>query len=179
MPTNAKQIEHNVIIPVLKYLDPVIGFTQDAVTLLLGTAAQESHMGTYIKQLGSGPACGIFQMEPATHNDIWENFLRHKPLAAEAIMQLNMPVEISPSNVIDFDKPEEFDYPDAHEMIGNMYYATAMCRVHYWRVKEALPHASDLIGQARYWKKYYNTIHGAGTEQEYVDNFTKFVNGGR
>jgi len=40
--------------------------------LLLATAAIESDCGYYIKQV-NGPALGIWQMEPATHDDIWEN----------------------------------------------------------------------------------------------------------
>ena len=57
-------------------------FNHTAVNLLLGTCAQESRMGTYVHQLGNGPALGIYQIEPATHNDIWANFLKYKPALA-------------------------------------------------------------------------------------------------
>lgn len=47
--------------------------SSSAVNLLLGTAAQESAFGTYLRQIGGGPARGVFQMAPATAKDIWEN----------------------------------------------------------------------------------------------------------
>ena len=40
-------------------------YSDAAVDLLMLTAAQESACGKYIRQLGNGPALGIFQMEPA------------------------------------------------------------------------------------------------------------------
>jgi len=40
-------------------------YNKSAVNLLLGTAAQESKFGTYIRQI-NGPALGIFQMEKPT-----------------------------------------------------------------------------------------------------------------
>ena len=49
--------------------------SQEAENLLMGTAAQESALGEYIRQLGNGPALGIFQMEPETFDDIVRNYL--------------------------------------------------------------------------------------------------------
>ena len=60
----------NLITSVLKELNL---HSDNAVNLLMGTAAQESHLGKYRKQIGGGPALGIFQMEPATFNDIVNN----------------------------------------------------------------------------------------------------------
>ena len=34
---------------------------------------------------------------------------------------------------------------------------------------EAIPPASDISGQAAYWKNFYNTDSGAGTEQSFID----------
>jgi hypothetical protein len=51
--------------------------SESAVNLLLGTAAQESQFGTYFRQIGGGPALGVFQMEPDTEIDIWDNYLRY------------------------------------------------------------------------------------------------------
>ena len=42
-------------------------YSIDALNLLLGTAAQESRFGHYIRQLGSGPALGIFQKIGRAH----------------------------------------------------------------------------------------------------------------
>ena len=62
------QLDRDIIEPVLSRLHAA---SPAARALLLGTAAQESAMGRYIRQLRGGPALGIFQMEPATHDDIW------------------------------------------------------------------------------------------------------------
>jgi hypothetical protein len=48
------------------------GYSEDAVELLMMIAAHESKLGTYLRQV-SGPALGIFQIEPATHDDAWLN----------------------------------------------------------------------------------------------------------
>lgn len=152
---NAGQLRTLIIEPVLIQLDL---FSPVAVNLLLGTAAQESHMGTYIKQIGKGPALGIYQMEPATYKDIWDNFLKYKPTLEERVSQFAIM------------------QPDHDEMVGNMYFATAMARVHYWRVRERLPaNPNDVAALARYWKRYYNTPLGAGTESEFIANYKKYV----
>lgn len=123
--------------------------------LVLGTAIQESHL-KYLKQLGTGPALGLFQMEPATHDDIWNNFLAYKPDLAQ---------KLNGSAI----------RPHAVKMIGDLWYAAGMCRIHYYRVKAPLPPTGDIIGQAEYWKKYYNTPLGAGTVKEYVDNWNRYA----
>ena len=143
-------VEH-VIVPALNYTST---YSKSAVELLLGTAIQESRL-RYLKQLGRGPALGVFQMEPRTHDDIWENYLRYKMPLAEKIAHL------------------------AHERHANslktdLLYAAAMCRAHYLRVPAALPAAGDFEGQAAYWKEHYNTYLGAGTEEEYLENWYAF-----
>lgn len=139
-----------VIRPALTHLN--IG-GRAAEELLLGTALQESRL-QYLHQLGGGPARGVFQMEPATHKDLWENYLKFKPELAEKVNDLAL-----------------FNAPKINQLDGNMYYAAAMTRVHYRRVKKPLPKAGDLKAQADYWKRYYNTYLGAGTVEEYIENY--------
>jgi len=129
-----------------------------AVNLLLGTAAQESHMGKYIKQL-QGPAVGIFQMEPATHDDIWDNYLKY----------------ISRSTINNIYNSAKTDFSDSDMLEYNLKYAIIMCRLHYRRVKERLPKYDDLNALAQYWKKYYNTWMGKGTTEQFINNFERFV----
>lgn len=138
-------------------LDEINLYSEDAVNLLMGTAAQESVFGTYLKQLKSGPALGIFQMEPNTYNDIVNNYLRYN------IGLLN--------NIEDASQCEVENNSD--NLVWNFKLAICMARVHYLRVKEELP--KDLSGYARYWKQYYNTYKGKGTEEEFIRNYKKFV----
>ena len=60
-------------------------------------------------------------------------------------------------------------------MIGNLYYAAAMARVHYLRRPEALPPAGDVEALGQYWKNFYNTFLGKGTVEEFVENYHRHV----
>ncbi len=57
-------------------------------------------------------------------------------------------------------------------MVGNLYFAAAMCRLRYWDVPERLPDADDVRALARYWKRWYNTEQGAGHEDDFVDKYS-------
>ena len=149
------KIEHfldEVVIPTLKELDM---YSEEACLLIVGTAIQESRLH-YLKQIPSGIAKGICQMEEATHDDIWDNFLKYKPEIKEKLMGLTN---------------QSMDLVD--QLKGNLYYAVAMCRIHYYRVSEPLP--NYLAGMARYWKKYYNTELGKGTVEEFIHNYEQAV----
>lgn len=122
-----------------------------AERLVLGTGLTESGL-QYISQIPSGIAKGIYQMEKATHDDIWENFLKYK-------QDLNFKVTCLRLHGSEMDGYDE--------LAGNLYYATAMCRVHYLRAPEKLPEADDFEGMAKYWKKYYNTPLGAGRHEDF------------
>ena len=158
MSIDFKQLREYVVRPVLEHLDPEIPYSLRAENLILGTIAQESH-GEYLHQLGRGPALGIIQMEPATHDDIWENFLRYNDSLSERVSALEL--------------PEWLGAHGAPELIGNLYYATAMCRVHYWRKPGALP--ATVEGMANYYKKWYNSFKGAATPKEFIENYRKYV----
>lgn len=128
-----------------------------AVNLLLGTAAQESHFGTYLRQI-NGPALGVFQMEPATESDIWGNFLRYHTDLRRQVVQNTL--IYCPS-------------PDA--LVWNLAYSIAMARIKYYRSPDPLPSPDDIEGLAAYWKKIYNTPQGRGTEDEFVENYKRYV----
>lgn len=130
--------------------------TPAAEQLLLGTAMQESNL-VHRRQLGNGPARGYFQMEPATHNDIWNNYLAFKPtLGAKIASLLSAPTA---------DRIGELEHNDR--------YACAMARAHYHRVPAALPAEGDIVGMAHYWKRYYNTVLGAGKPEEFLTKWRK------
>lgn len=68
------QFRELVVEPTLFYANEVIPYTEEAVDLLMMTAAHESNGCSYIKQI-NGPALGVYQMEPSTEADIWDNYL--------------------------------------------------------------------------------------------------------
>ena len=159
MSINANQLRTLIT----EFLETIELYSKDALELLMLTAAQETYCGTYIKQLGGGPALGIFQMEPNTHEDIWENYLCYNPSIFNKILKLSMQKEFSINNAKYFD------------MIGNIPYQIGMARIYYLRKKEELPDAGDVLAMAEYYKKYWNTYKGKATVQEAIDNYIKYA----
>jgi hypothetical protein len=145
---NPGQLKDFVIIPVLTHL--ALPSLKEAAQLLMNTAEIES-VRHYLHQIGGGPALGIYQMEPATHDDIFTHFLDARPELRARVLSLSIGGE-----------------PDSGQMVGNLYYATAMARIHYWRVPEPIPALNDIPAQAAYWKTHYNTHLGAGSEDKFI-----------
>ncbi len=135
-----------------------------AENLVVGTALKESLL-RFVRQI-KGPALGLHQMERATHDDIHRTYLTRP-----ANKRLRR-------GVLELARYFCGDWPDASELCGNMYYAAAMCRVHYLRVEEILPADDDAEGLARYWKHYYNTPAGRGDVLEALPHFQFAVSEG-
>lgn len=139
-----------------------IGLDQPGASfLLLGTALVESGLAR-VRQVGGGPALGVFQMEPATHDDIWQNWLnRHTPAMVDlgnAVLGLAA------------DWP-----PGATQMVANLQYATAMARLLYRRRPERLPAPFDIPSQALYWKRHYNTFQPEQTHKYVAGQLTRYT----
>lgn len=143
----------------LERVDPSMS-SPEAVELLLGTAARESRLGKFgnsVAKHGIGP----FQIIKSTEKDIWENYLRYKPELRKRIIEATGETG-----------------PNPRALIDNFDYATAMARTVYKRTPEPLPAADDIQGQARYWKKYYNTAAGKGTVSGYMKTAPGHQSGG-
>lgn len=151
--SNGHLILTAAIRPALLHLAEVDGYRQivspAAEELLLGIAAAESEF-RHKRQIG-GPALGYFQIEPATHHDVLDNFVSFRPplkgaLDALLIGAVGRDMQIATNDV----------------------YAAAVARLVLWRAPERLPNQGDVAGYARYWKKHYNTAEGRGTEEHFV-----------
>jgi hypothetical protein len=125
-----------------------------AADLLLGTAVQESRL-KYLRQI-NGPALGVYQVEPATLDDIYENYLKYRRQRLEYVESM-----ISPR------------LSRERQLITNLAYATVIARIKYWRSPGMIP--TTLEGQAEYWKEHYNTVEGKGTVEEYITNYKEHV----
>jgi hypothetical protein len=130
--------------------------TPAAEALVLGTAMAESGL-RYVKQLGTGPALGLWQIEPATEADVHENYLAYRPIAQTLVNDVR---------------------GVAHPMAlaGNMPYGAMMCRLVYYRAPEPVPAlGADLDGTAKhmatFWKRRYNTAQGKGKAEDVVPVF--------
>tara|TARA_R110000824_G_scaffold85162_8_gene211929 strand:+ start:101 stop:397 length:297 start_codon:yes stop_codon:yes gene_type:complete len=97
-------------------------------------------------------------MEPDTHDDIWDNFLKYREGLSSLI-------------------EKSFRVRNSKALVWDMGYATAMARVHYYRVQEALPYDGDVSKLATYWKKYYNTDEGKGTPLEFIEKYSVYAAG--
>jgi hypothetical protein len=130
--------------------------------LIMGTGAHESLGFRYLKQVGGGPALGLWQMEPFTFQDLWSRIVLKTPLGREV---------------------QEFLVPGASpvsQLVWNLHFACAMCRVHYWARPFSMPELGEgeipdtrLLGT--FWKVNYNTKQGKGTIEEFVRHYNQFV----
>jgi hypothetical protein len=136
-------------------LTPLGLYSPEAEELLMATCAQESLLGKYREQVG-GPALGIFQMEPATFQDICTNYLAYHPALDTKILALG---------------------GSAQDMINNDELAIAMARVLYLRAPGALPAATDLAAIWAYYKAHYNTPLGAAKQIDFYRHYHELVQG--
>jgi len=153
------QLREHVARPTLRYLaeSNLMPWTLAGENLVLGTILTESR-GIYLKQLGSGPALGIIQMEPPIHDRLWSRWLEHpvrKPLA-DRMRALQTSAHITAG---------------ALEIVGNLFYAIGMCRVFYRHLPDPLPAATDAPAMSELWKRRYNSALGAGTVEKALPHF--------
>lgn len=156
---NTGQLREYVIRPTLQRIGL---WSQAAENLVYGTGLVESAY-TFLDQTtpGPGPAYGFWQMEEATHNDLWANYLKYQHELRDVLLVMS-----GQGGLL---------VPPVTTLHGNMFYAAAMCRVHYRRVQKALPAADDAAGLAAYWKEFYNTPLGAGTIAKATPKFQQAV----
>ena len=154
MGINTEQLRNEIVKPAVAS----IGLLSDsAINLLLGTCAQESQMGHYIKQI-RGPALSIYQIEPNTYNWVWKWCHDYHPNLYDLCLQTTGYINT----------------PNSSNLIHDLRLATVSCRLKYFSIKEPLP-PNEVGLLANYWKKYYNTMLGSGTVEQFVANYKKFV----
>lgn len=146
----------SLITETLSALEPEIPHSEAAVELLMLTAAQESKLGTYIQQI-KGPALGVFQIEPATHDDLVQTFLKTRPTLIQKVKDI-----------------AGVDHFNSRLLKFNLAYSIIIARLVYYRKPSPLP-AYDIDALAAYWKKHYNTYLGAGTKEEAIENYRRYA----
>lgn len=154
-----KQFREHVVQETLLDMNLLIPYSEESVDLLMMTAAHESKGGKFLVQQG-GPALGVYQMEHDTWQDIQDSFLSYRPELGRFTQ------EVAGTRG-----------EDSVELIGNLYYATAMARVHYYRVPEPLPSRDStryLYELSEYCKKYWNTELGKATPAKYRLDFLEW-----
>lgn len=155
---NVRQFKDFIIVPNMMAL----GLSSSSATvLLLGTCAQESDMGKYIVQqkIGYKGGIGVFQMQKNAYDDVWD-----RAIASSVTMRAKVRLLLGYEGK-----------PPAERMASDLALASVMARLYYWLVKEPLPTSTNIEAMARYWKQYYNTSLGAGTEKEFMESYARFV----
>ena len=148
---NKTQLTELVIIPTLEEIPG--GYSKAAVMAIQMIIAHESMMGEYIKQGGDGPALGIIQMEPLTHNEVWkwgDSIQRNAELLN--IVTRGTGVKNVPS-------PERLLY--------DLRYNVFMARQKLFMAPGALP--TDAKGMSHYLKKNWNGPGKATAEKYHID----------
>lgn len=160
----SERIRLDVIRPTLRQMGNTSKGTsfwsKEAENLLLGTAAHESMGFRFRRQIGGGPALGLWQMEPDTHDDIWAHYLVRLADDAAAVRGVLPPGVNHAAGLLE----------------SNDAYACAMARIQYARVTP-LPIPKAVEEQAWYWDRWYNRNPEKGTPEEYMENYRRHVLG--
>lgn len=155
MSLDIKQLHRFVVKPALDHLGLPGGLA--AERLVIGTALTESGL-VYLDQKGRGgeqgwgPALGIFQMEKSTFDSHIQWMVGRQNGLWEKVRQ--MTCAWAPQGDL------------WCQLAGNLSFAAALCRVHYFRAPGKLP--EDLDGMAQTYKRYYNSMLGAATPDDFI-----------
>lgn len=131
-------------------------WSEVAELLVLGTAAVESQF-RWLKQKGTGPALGLYQMEPKTHSWLIFSFIPHHFEYGSLVEGLT------------------YSHFDNQRLIYDLKYATQMCRIKYYSSPLPLPTSVDPMELGKYWKKIYNTEQGEGTVERFVKYYLHYL----
>jgi hypothetical protein len=154
---NIDQFRENILAPAL---DALQIRSKELAELLVFTCAVESAGGTYVKQI-QGPALGIYQIEPNSFTDVWQNYAIRKPDVLN-LLALNLGVH---------------RVPEPREVITNLLLATAMCALFYQH-RKVFPKQMDEDYLWDLYKKYYNTEKGAAQKEPSILAYRKFIGRG-
>lgn len=149
-------------------VEPSPKYARATARLLLGTAAQESNF-LHRRQLGFGwdsipGAWGLWQTEIGSVRDNLA-YLKNRPsVMARAGRWLYQYADAHLAGLYGLD-----DLTLLRTIAGWERLAVLMARIHYCRVPEPIP--EGLAEQSVYWKRYYNTIEGHGTPEQYLNSW--------
>ncbi len=130
------------------------GEQNSAVMLLCETAAVETGYGTYRDPTPGGAGRGVNQCDEIAFKDVQQ---RTRQADVDAVKE-----------AFDFDlRKVEWDDLNLSPLLAMVF-----ARLHYKLKPEAIP--QTLLGRAAYWKKYYNTVAGEGSVEEYIARVKPF-----
>lgn len=154
MSIKPEQLMKYVIRPTLRWMGHEFA-GGGADVLMLATAAQESHCGKWLHQVG-GPAMGIMQVEPYTHGLVvdWAKRAGHTRFVSK--------------------------HSDDERLVYDLRYSVVIARMLYASWGIGLPgngpddhwQAYELWGT---YKRRYNSAQGAATKAQFTRNWNEYV----
>lgn len=152
------QLRELIIRPPLQYINH---YKPEDEEMLISISAQETEDGFYLKQIrgGENAALGIFQMEPDTHEFLWDTILtKDSSLGFKVMLSCNYTLR-----------------PKPEVMIYNLRYAAVMARIFWLHIEEPMPALHDSNGRWSLYKKYWNTYSGKATKEQFISNHDKYI----
>jgi hypothetical protein len=131
--------------------------------LLLGTAAQESHLQFYIhhNKCQQNKGLGLYQITHEMHWDVWDNYLAYNADMASAVRGLAS-------------QHTFLTNPDA-KLTTNLDYATAIAWLIYKKNSVKLPKQPTNKELAKCWFNYY-VHHKTANQNDFVNNYETYIN---
>jgi hypothetical protein len=125
--------------------------------LILGTIAAETSFAEFPDPTPFGAGSGLCQFDLVGFEGVLQRTRQHN------IVTLKNEFDIDIQKV-------------TYEMLEyNPLLSVIFCRLFYKLIPEEIP--DSLSGMAYYWKKYYNTHLGKGTEQKFIANYNHYIKG--
>jgi hypothetical protein len=132
-------------------------YSPNMVRLLLETAAVESDFGRQLE--GNADSVGAFQIQVKTLKDMGEHFFIYK---AGRILKRKLDL---------FRQCDTYE----QELRLNRTFNIVAAAIHYRRVLRGKKVYNGIWNRARIWKKYFNTKHGAGTVEKYIEKSGRYL----
>jgi hypothetical protein len=152
---------------------PTPQYADRVARLLFGTAAQESGLQWERQRTprweGVIGGFGKWQCETGSINASIE-YLRRRP---DVCARATTFVFGDPKTPVDaITRMSEDTLLWALRMHDNDRLSCLLGRLHYFRIAAPVP--ADIEDQAGYWKKYFNTVAGAGTVNQYCKSWARY-----
>ena len=127
-------------------------YSPEAAQLVYRTGMAESGYRALRGSTKGNPAIGFWQVEPATIDDCWDNFIMFRQELLQKVLHLGFHIDDRELSVL-----------------GSLALQIAFCRIKYWRYPKKLPKLNDIGAQAKYWKDCYNSKLGRGTLKHFME----------
>lgn len=152
---NPEHLIECTIRPVLKGL---LLYSPEAERLVLGTARAESRL-SWLRQRPTGPARGLWQIEPFTARDVLGRYLNRRDDLSRRVRATVFPM----TGARAFRNLDDDTLGFA--LANNLALGCAICRLMYLWVPDPIPRTTKR--QAKYWVTFFNK-GGAATVEKYI-----------